>query len=206
MVNIAFIVAMRSEVPYLLREYNGTFQVGQNVIRMIISGVGQKRARKAAQRVCGGLLGFHPDFLIHSGFCGAVGKGLDVGHLVIADCLAYRERKIYLSNSAVEKFPALIKGSGYHVGKLQTFNWPVLSRSRVPRDTLAVDMESFAIAQAAAENGMPLTIIKAVSDVVPEQISLTGLLNLARSLRVNMKKARASLSMILNQLFEDQDL
>ena len=206
MPNIALIVAMRSEVPHILRETTGTYQVGNNAVGLAISGVGLKRAHNAAQQVCGGSLGFHPDLLINSGFCGAVGKGLDVGHLVIADRLAHREREIQLGNWAIEKVADLLEKSEYHVGKLQTFNWPVLSRSRVPRDTLAVDMESFAIAQTAAKYRIPMVIIKAVSDVVPEHISLTGLLTLARNFRVNAQKARDRLNAILKRLFEDQDL
>jgi nucleoside phosphorylase len=206
MPKIALIVAMRSEVPHILRETTGTYQLGNNAVGMAVSGVGLKRARKAAQRVCSGDLGFQPDLLINSGFCGAVGVGLDVGHLVVPNRLAHREQEVQLSNWAVEKVAGLLEKSEYHVGKLQTFNWPVLSRSRVPRDTLAVDMESFTIAQTAAKYRIPMAIIKAVSDVVPEHISLAGLLTLAWSLRVNAQKARDSLSAILNQLFEDQDL
>ena len=206
MPNIALIVAMRSEVPHALRKTNGTYQVGQNAISLIISGVGLKRASKAAQRVCCGSLGFHSDFLIHTGFCGAVGKGLDVGHLVIAGRLAHREREIHLCHSSVEKVAGLLKETEYHIGKLQSFNWPVLARSWVPRDTLAVDMESFAIAQTAAKHRIPLVVIKAVSDIVPEQISLTGLLRLARSLKINTQKAGNRLNKILEKIFVAPDL
>ena len=206
MPKIALIVAMRSEVPHILRETTGTYQLGNNAVGMAVSGVGLKRARKAAQRVCSGDLGFQPDLLINSGFCGAVGVGLDVGHLVVPNRLAHREQEVQLSNWAVEKVAGLLEKSEYHVGKLQTFNWPVLSRSRVPRGTLAVDMESFAIAQTAAKYRIPIVIIKAVSDVVPEHISLTGLLTLAGCFRVNAQKARDRLSAILKRLFEDQDL
>ena len=96
--------------------------------------------------------------------------------------------------------------SEYHVGKLQTFNWPVLSRARVSSDTLAVDMEAFAIAQTAANYRMPAIIIKAVSDIVPKHASLIGLLNLVRSFKINSKKARARLSMNVKKIIEDQNL
>ncbi len=205
MPNIALIVAMRSEVPHILRA-NGIYQVGHNTIRLTLSGVGLKRARNATQQVCSGSLGFHPDLLINSGFCGAVAKGLKVGHFVIADRLGYRDQEIDSSKRTVDKVGDLLVKSEYHVGKLQTFNWPVLSRSRVPRDTLAVDMESFAIAQTAAKFRIPLIIIKAVSDVVPEHLSLAGLVTLARNFRVNTQKARARLNKILKQLFEDPEL
>ena len=206
MPRIALIVAMRSEIPHMLRGAMGTCQFGNNAVGVVVSGVGLKRARNSAQRVCSGDLGFQPDLVINSGFCGAVGVGVEVGHLVVPNRLAHREQEVQLSNWAFEKVAGLMEKSEYHVGKLQTFNWPVLSRSRVPRDTLAVDMESFAIAQTAAKYCIPMAIVKAVSDVVTDHISLAGLLTLARKLGVNAQIARDSLSAILNQLFEDQDL
>jgi len=206
MPNIGLIVAMRAEVPYMLKNTTGIYQIGNNAIRVAVSGVGLKRARRATQQVCSGSLGFLPDLLINSGICGAVGNKLDIGHLIIANRLAYRDREIQLENSPIEKVADLLMESEYHVGKLQTFNWPVLSRARVARNTLAVDMESFAIAQTAAKYQIPAIIIKAVSDIVPKYVSLISLLSLVRSLRINSKKAQACLGMIVKKIFEDQDL
>ena len=131
---------------------------------------------------------------------------MDIGHLIIANRLSYRGREIQLENFPIEKVVDLLVESEYHVGKLQTFNWPVLSRAGVAGDTLAVDMESFAIAQTAAKYQIPSIIIKAVSDIVPKHASLISLLNLVRSLKINSKKARVRLSMIVKKIFEDQDL
>ena len=144
--------------------------------------------------------------LINLGFCGAVRNKLDIGHLIIANRLAYRDREIQLENSPTEKVVGLLAESEYHVGKLQTFNWPVLSRARVAGDTLAVDMESFAIAQTAAKYQIPVIIIKAVSDIVPRHASLISLLNLVRRLKINSKKAQARLSMNVKKIFENPDL
>ena len=202
MPNIGLIVAMRAEVPYMLQDTTGIYQIGDNTIRVAVSGIGLKKARRATEQVCTGSLGFLPDLLINSGFCGAVQNKCDIGHLVIANCLAYRDREIQLKNSPIEKVGGLIGESEYHVGKLQTFNWPVLSRARVAGDTLAVDMESFAIAQSAAKYQIPAIFIKAVSDIVPNRASPISLLNLVRSLKINSKKARARLSFNVNKIFE----
>jgi nucleoside phosphorylase len=206
MPNIGLVVAMRAEVPYMLQDTAGIYQIGDNAIRVAVSGIGPQRARRAAQQVCTGSLGFIPDLLINSGFCGAARNDLDVGHLIIANRLAYRDREIQLENSPIEKVVKLLVESEYHVGKLQTFNWPVLSRARVAGDTLAVDMEAFAIAQTAAKYQIPAIIIKAVSDIVPEHTGLISLLTLVRSLKINTKKARGRLSMIVKKIIEDQDL
>jgi len=207
MPNIGLIVAMRSEVPYMLKNTTGIYQIGDNAVRIAISGIGLKRARRATQQVCAGSLGFLPDLLINSGFCGAVRNKLDIGHLIIANRLAYRDREIQLENSPIEKVVDHLGESEYHVGKVQTFNWPVLSRaSKVAGDTLAVDMESFAIAQTAATYQMPTIIIKAVSDIVPKHASLISLLRLVRSLKIDSKKARARLSRNVKKIIEDQNL
>jgi len=156
--------------------------------------------------VCTGSLGFLPDLLINSGFCGSVRKQLDIGHLIIANRLAYRDREIQLENSPIENIVDLLVESEFHVGKVQTFNWPVLSRARVAEDTLAVDMESFAIALTAAKYQIPVIIMKAVSDIVPKHAGLISLLKLVRSLKTNSKKARARLSLNVKKIFEAQDL
>ena len=138
MPNIGLIVAMRTEVPYMLNPTTDIYQIGDNAIRVAVSGIGQKRARRTTREMCSGSLGFLPDLLINSGFCGAVRNKLDIGHLIIANRLSYRGREIQLENFPIEKVVDLLVESEYHVGKLQTFNWPVLSRARVAGDTLVV--------------------------------------------------------------------
>ena len=131
---------------------------------------------------------------------------MDIGHLIIANRLAYRDREIQLENSPIGKVVDLLVESEYHVGKLQTFNWPVLSRARVDGDTLAVDMESFAIAQTAAKYQIPAIIIKAVSDIIPKHAGLISLLNQVRSLKIDSGKTRAYLSMNVKKIIEYQEL
>jgi len=206
MPNIGLIVAMRAEVPYMLKNSTGIYQIGDNAVRVAVSGIGLKKARRATQQICNGSLGFLPDLLINTGICGAVGDKLNIGHLIIANRLVYRDREIQLENSPIEKIADLLMDSEYHLGKLQTSNWPVLSRARITGDTLAVDMESFAIAQTAAKYQIPVIIIKAVSDIIPKHASLIGLLNLMRSFKINSKKARARLSMNVKKIIEDQNL
>lgn len=206
MPNIGLIVAMRAEVPHILKNTTGIYQIGDNATRVAVSGIGLKKARRATQQVCTGSLGFIPDLLINSGICGAVRDKLDIGHLIIANRLAYRDREIQLENSPIEKVVDLLVESEIHVGKLQTFNWPVLSRAKVAGDTLAVDMESFAIAQTAAKYHIPTIIIKAVSDLIPKHAGLISLLSQVRSLIIDSGKTRACLSMNLKKIIEYQDL
>jgi nucleoside phosphorylase len=206
MPNICLIAAMRAEIPYILKNASGTYRIGDNAIRLVVSGIGPRKARRATQQVCNGALGFLPDLLINSGFCGAAQNGLGIGQLIVADRLTYGDREIQLDDVLVEKIGGILIESEYHVGKLQTFNWPVLSRARVAPDTLAVDMESFAIAHMAAKYQIPAVFIKAVSDIVPERTSMIGLLNLVRSWKVSSKKARTSLNINVDKICADQVL
>lgn len=206
MPNIGFIVAMRTEVPQMLKNTTDIYRIGDNAIRLAVTGIGPLKARRATQRLCTGSLGFMPDLLINAGFCGAVCNELKVGHLIIANLIAYRDRQIQLENSGIEKIADQLAGSEYRVGKLQTFNWPVLSRSRVSGDTLAVDMESFAVAQTAATYQIPAIVIKAVSDIVPQHAGLFSMLTLVRSLKINTRTAGARLSAIVTRICEDRDL
>jgi len=206
MPNIGLIVAMRTEVPHVLKHKTGICRIGENAIRLSVTGIGLKKARHATQQVCTGSLGFRPDLLINAGFCGAVRNELNVGDLILANLIGYRDREIRLQNSPFAKIADLLVGSDHQVGKLQTFNWPVLSRARVSGDPLAVDMESFAIAQTASEYQVPVIVIKAVSDMVPRHAGLFSLLTLVRRLKTNSSKARTQLSVITQKIFEHQNL
>ena len=206
MPDIALLVAMRAEVPPIFKHAAGVCRIGDNAIRLAVTGIGPKKARRAARQVCTGSLGIRPDLLINAGFCGAVRNELDIGHLVVADLIAYRDRVIRPAISLIEKTAGLLAGPNFRVGKLQTFNWPVLSRTGVSGNTLAVDMESFAIAQTAAAHQIPSIIIKAVSDIVPKHAGLSSLLSLVRSLKINTTTARDRLSATAAKIFEDQYL
>ncbi len=206
MPNIGLIVAMRTEVPQVLKHTTGIFRIGDNAIRLAVTGIGPKKARYATQQVCTGSLGFRPDLLINAGFCGAVRNELNVGDLILANLIGYRDREIRLQNLPFAKIADLLVGSDHQVGKLQTFKWPVLSRARVSGDPLAVDMESFAIVHTAAEYQIPAIVIKAVSDMVPRHAGLFSLLTLVRRLKTNSSKARTQLSVIAQKIFEHQNL
>ncbi len=206
MANIGLIVAMQIEVPPVLKHTTGICRIGDNAIRFAVTGIGPKKARHATQQVCTGSLGFRPDLLINAGFCGAVQNELNVGDLILANLIGYRDREIRLQNSHIAKIADLLLGIDHQVGKLQTFNRPVLSKARVSGEPLAVDMESFAIVQTAAEYQIPAIVIKAVSDMVPSHAGLFSLLTLLRRLITNSGKARTRLSIITQKILEHQNL
>jgi nucleoside phosphorylase len=137
-----------------------------------------------------------PDALLVLGYCGATRDEIEVGHLVIADRVLYGERGIVrelaLNRSALERAVDAAAGMAYHVGPVETFDRPVIARSGVSRDAVAVDMESFAVAHTARAYHIPATIVRAVSDVVPDRFSLRGLWSHMRHMRDQARKAMRS--------------
>jgi nucleoside phosphorylase len=192
---------MRAEIPNIFYDKSSVYQIGDHAIKVAVSGIGQKRARNTTKKVCTGFQGFYPDFLIALGFCGATRHDLDIGHLIIANRLSYRDQEIELQNVNLDKVINPLVGTEYRIGKLQTFNWPVFSRKRVSNDTFAVDMESFAIAETSRKYQVPAMIIKAVSDIVPEHRSLHSLLSFVRTIGGNTKTAKIKLNEFVKKTF-----
>jgi nucleoside phosphorylase len=204
MSNIGLIVALRTEIPHFLKENEGIYRSGAHAVKVAVSGIGPQRARRATQQMCNGSLGFYPELLLNLGFCGAVRDDLDIGQLVIAGRLFFRDQEIVPAQAAVAGVVGLLTGTNYRIGKLQMFNWPVLSRSKVSSDTLAVDMESFAVAHTAAKYRIPAVHIKAVSDRVPQHVSLRRLLAAIRSFKSGTKKAKRQLDTLAQKMLDDQ--
>lgn len=206
MPNIGLIVALQTEIPHFLQENEGVYQTGAQAVKVAVSGIGPRRARRATRQMCTGSPGFYPELIFNLGFCGAVRDDLDIGQLVIASRLSFRNREIVPAPAAVAGVAGLLAGTNYRIGKLQTFNWPVLSRSKVSGDTLAVDMESFAVADIAAKYRIPTVHIKAVSDRVPRRVSLRRLLAALRSIKKGAKKAKRQLDTLAPRVLDDQRL
>jgi len=197
MSNIGLVVAMSMEIPDIFRDKSSVHQIGDNAIHIVVSGIGQKRARYSTEKVC---REFHPDYLMTLGFCGGTRDDLHIGHLVIADRVTYGRKEIELDNKYLDEATNALHGMEYHRGVFQTFDWPIFSRNRVSKDTLAVDMESFAIADIGRTYHIPTVMIKAVSDIVPEKVSMNSLLNLIKIIRGNAK-AKNQLNEFAKQYF-----
>ena len=170
---------MGSEVPDLFPGKSGVHRIGDHVVHVVVSGIGPQRARRATERMCTGFHDFYPDWIMALGFCGGTRDDLDIGHLIVADRVAYRNREIALDGVPFAGAVRASQGMTYHIGQVQMVDWPALSRNRVTAATLAVDMESFAIVDTAQHHHTPVMIVKAVSDIVPRRTSVKNLLNLA---------------------------
>jgi nucleoside phosphorylase len=67
---------------------------------------------------------------------------------------------------------------------------PAFSRRGLAASTLGVEMEAYAIAQVAARHGLPALVVKAVSDIVPDEPGLGSLLEWLRQWRSNFGLAK----------------
>lgn len=120
-----------------------------------VSGIGAAAAARAADELPEGLRA-----LVAAGFCGALDPGLRVGELVAAEEV--------VDEATGERFAAdaeLLAAAPGHRGTLVS----AVRLARTPADRArltgtAVDMESAALARAAAERGTPFLALRAVTD------------------------------------------
>jgi nucleoside phosphorylase len=172
MVKIGLIIALKRElpevIPYCKSKHVQTYNIGDYEIGVLLSGIGQKRAGKATERLC---TEFNPNYLIFLGFCGGVDPELNIGTLLIADTIHYNEKKESLEGLELEHVKRCLTDSSidYRVGGFQTFDRPVLSKGEVLEGILGVEMEAYAVVRKAKEYDTPLIIIKSVSDILPEE-------------------------------------
>jgi nucleoside phosphorylase len=201
MPNVGFIVALHAEVPFIFRETSIVHKLHDNSIKVSISGMGQKRAGKTTISLCENKENFFPDYLINLGFCGAVKDELNIGDFIIANRLSYNNQEIQLKNMYIDKAMDVFQGSSHYSGKIQTFDWPVFSRNRVCEDTLAVDMESFAIGETSMTYQMPIIVIKVVSDIVPKKVSVKNLSHQVKSIIKNKRHVQSQINEFVKHYF-----
>ena len=172
MPRIGLLCAFKNElpkvIPYRKSPHVQTYKIGHCDIGVLVSGVGQRRAATATKRLCAE---FNPEHLMVLGVCGGVNPELAVGTLLVADRVHYQDQSASLEGEELEAVQQCLTDASidYRVGGMQTFDQPVLSRDGVGNDVLGVDMEAYAIVRTAEQHSIPAIIIKAVSDIVPEE-------------------------------------
>ena len=190
--SIGIIMAMQEEIRPVLRRLGShrkvqagrfpayLFQRDRRHITIIESGMGTKKAAGATEALVSYA---KPRILISAGFGGGVREGLAVGDVVIAEqSLALSQGLTSIAGTlknepllrALEKSlfgqPFQISGgttvttsSIVHKGKADQ-----LIDKEVVNPVL--DMETSAVAEAAARNGIPLVAIRAISDASGEEL------------------------------------
>ncbi|MFQ5442363.1 MAG: hypothetical protein ACE5EB_06535, partial [Thermodesulfobacteriota bacterium] len=142
----------------------------------VLSGVGAEKARSAARW----LIGSGADALLSIGIAGGLSPDVKPGDIVIAEKVIGEETgAIWRADGAVVKSACeTLKGSSLQVlsGAVITTARPTLSAGEkedlyMRSGALAVDMESAAVARAAAKAGVPFFAMRAVSDEAGRSVS-----------------------------------
>jgi adenosylhomocysteine nucleosidase len=191
MIKVGIIVAMPGEARPLLALVGNPgaqrragrktwrFQAGKARCVMVLSGMGREPARQAALAL---LQAESPQAMVSFGIAGALGEGLAIGDIVEGECCrmwengalgqpcalaALPEEARRAAAAAAESLAArFLRGTIVTVRGLQTV-------PAIPGVTSVVEMETLAVAQAAAEQGIPLHSLRSISDSPKEPIPFT---------------------------------
>lgn len=160
----------------------GRFSRAGHEFLLVESGMGFRNAAIAAEML---IRDARPDLLISTGFCGGIDPGLQAGDVVVAEEImiagdeGFEAVPVSLS-PAGRDFVACQAAAGNRVaGGTFVSTSTVTSKRRLAGmlpgsyPNPVVEMESGAVAVAAAENGIPLLAIRAVSDGAAEELEFS---------------------------------
>lgn len=190
--NIGIIVAMPEEVRPIRRrlgschkDRTGRFPVyyfttGGRRIALIQSGMGTEKAAAATEQLMNVA---RPRVIISAGLGGGVRPGLDTGDVVIAGQALLLDNGVpelagTLDNESVfvalrDSLPTppfrIVTGTTVTTGDIIPKK---SANQRIPSEVInpVLDMETSAVAQVAASNGIPLVAVRAVSDPADEEL------------------------------------
>jgi adenosylhomocysteine nucleosidase len=143
-------------------------------IRLLETGEGRTNAARALEPAIEEL---KPRAVLGIGFAGALSRSLGVADLVIA-------RRVVGDSGAIDATPSLVKAAGETgldrvvVGLALTVDEVISEAEQKVRlsETIAgepvgiVDMESLAIAEVCARRGVPFVVVRAVTDLLDEDL------------------------------------
>jgi adenosylhomocysteine nucleosidase len=139
---------------------------------LIESGPGSSRVAQAAHA----LIDAHrPRVVVSAGFAGGLVSGVARQDLVVADSVLDGLRGTEIAVDSVQMLPWLAEVRNLHVGRVLTFDRVVRlaeeKRSLGSRHgALAVDMESFAVAEVCRSREAIFLNIRAISDAVDDEL------------------------------------
>jgi adenosylhomocysteine nucleosidase len=179
----AFLFALRQEAGGLVdrcrglatRHANGfTVHLGTLAgrgVAIVETGVGQESAAKAARAI---IAAHQPLLVLATGFAGGLDERLRRGDLVIASEVALEAGELISFDLAREGLPG--GGAGQvHLGRLLTVDRLIgepLQKRRLQESSgaIAVDMETFGVAQVCRELRQPMLAVRIVSDAAGDQL------------------------------------
>jgi adenosylhomocysteine nucleosidase len=146
-------------------------RLGERYVVLVESGLGRPRAAKATHAL---IDAYRPRLVVSSGFAGGLDGRLKRYELIAADSLVSAEGgEITLDPAPIA--PWLKEVSDLHRGRLLTLD-RIVRTSEEKRllgekhRALAVDMESFAVADVCRERNVPFLVVRAISDAVTDEL------------------------------------
>ena len=206
METIGMIAAMPQENKALLRRVRGWKRLALGTFHgyrfqrpgwdcvLVQSGIGLKRAMDATRAL---LVTTNPQFLICFGIAGAVNDDLQIGDVVVADHTCLLEKGVpgqfqplaRLSDMAWRAAAQALQQRGARLlsGTSITTRGSQADQLQVKdRTNPVLEMETFGIAQVAAEKGIPLISLRSISDgpQSPIPFDLDGMMDKQYNFRI----------------------
>ncbi len=137
-------------------------------VLLVESGVGRQRAARATAAV---IDGHHPSWIISTGFAGGLAQDVARLHIVVGNSVV---------NEAGERLAIDLKldptgRRGLHVGRILTVDRIVRTPAEkqalaAKHDALAVDMESFAVAEVCRRERTRFMAVRVISDAADDEL------------------------------------
>ncbi len=136
-----------------------------------ISGAGQQPAARAAAAI---LQAYRPPLVVSAGFCGGLDPQLRRHDLLVAQEVQNAQGQTVQVGCELDLSAMRLRGK-VHMGRLITVDQPVRTPAAKralgqQSGALAVDMESFAVAQLCQSEGVACRVFRVVSDAVDDPL------------------------------------
>ncbi|MBI3462394.1 MAG: 5'-methylthioadenosine nucleosidase [Planctomycetes bacterium] len=160
----------------LVRTRGAGFTVRHGLLRerpilVLETGAGSAAARQAAEAI---IAAHRPRWVISAGFSGGLQPRLKRGDIVMANSLVSSDHQSLTVDFSISE-QALAATSGLHVGRLLMTEQVILraeEKERLGReyDALAVDLESFAVAEVCRREKVRFLAVRVISDAMTEEL------------------------------------
>ncbi len=173
-------------------------QLGSRRVAIAHSGVGCEAASQATAAL---IAAHEPDWVFSAGFAGGLNESLRAHDILMADQVVFQDGRRLSLDLRVDP-SALAATPGVHAGSLLTVDriirLPAEKRELGDRHkALAVDMETYGVAEVCCQGKVPLIAVRIISDAVDDELP-RDLDRLMRQKTV-VRKAGAVVGSIMNR-------
>jgi adenosylhomocysteine nucleosidase len=161
--------ALRPELPRLTTRHGALH--GKELL-LVAGGMGQKSAGAAADAI---LRTWKPDLLVMAGVAGALASDLQIGDIIAADAVTSGTdwlTPLLVPTNAAQPYRTGALLSLDHVLVTAEDKRAAVAGQPSASAPLAVEMETFAVAQVASQRDVAWAAVRAVSDTADESLPL----------------------------------